>query len=142
MLQRSKSGSRFDMNGTLGLKVSKEYDFEIIVNKKRRLFPLLMRRYKSMPNQKPAFMFDSSIDLKSLFQDFQESHEEILLNFTPEKESERMLFQPEKSIEKGLLLLNFSSLLQCRISVNVTGSKVFVENYENILGFIDTMNFC
>lgn len=141
-MQRSKSGSRIDLTGGLGLKVSKEYDFEIIVNKKRLIFPLLMRRYKSLPNQKPAFMFDLISDMKSLYTEFQENSSDILDNFTPEKESERMLFQPEKSIEKGFLLINFSQYLQTRISVNVTGSKVFVENWDNMNGFINAMNLC
>lgn len=139
-LQRSRSASKIDVTGALGQKISKDFDFELIVNKRRKLYPLLMRRYKSIPHQKPAFMLESLLDLRDLQSSFRDHRDSILENFTSSKEHDRLLFQPEKSIEKGALLLDFDPFIQCKFEVSVTGSKVFIDTHDQILGLMDCID--
>ena len=124
-------------------KVNKEYVFELVFHKKRKVFPLLMRRTRSYHHQKCIFMLESLTDIFTLKQELDTSSKKPLTPSPPQPAQEStfgdsLLLNPEN--QKGTLLIMIDNFLQSKLTVSIRGNKVTVDDSPNLSALKDALN--
>jgi hypothetical protein len=124
-------------------RVNKEYVFELVFHKKRKVFPLLMRRTRSYHQQKCIFMLESLTDIFTLKQELDNFLKTALAQKThlsPEESTfgDSLLLNPEN--HKGTLLIMMDNFLQSKLSVTIRGNKVTIDDSPNLSALKDALN--
>ena len=84
-------------------------------------------------------MFESLFDIKSLHEELKTHQQEIYENFSDSEVNDQFLHSPEKSIDKGILLINFDNFIQCRVMISVISSKVIIDDINNMKGLLSSL---
>ena len=99
-----------------------------------------MRRYKTMANQKPAFMFENFSDIKDFFELVQNNSDDLVRPLERQRD-DTIMFEPEGMMTKGFLLIGITKFITLKAPVSVNGSKVTIENYDVMSELIESCTF-
>ena len=121
-------------------KVNKEYVFEFSYNKKRRVFPLFMRKTRSWKEQKFVFILESLTDITNLKHEIDNFSKSFSQKFETLNESTKDSFLTETYTQRGYLLILIDNYLQSKLNVCISGNRVSVENVTVLNGLRDALD--
>ena len=135
-----RSASKVESIIACGVKLCKDYEIDFQVHKKKVSFPLLMRKYKTLASPKPAFMFENHSDISEFFELIQKNSDDLVKPLERQRD-DTIMFEPEGSTTKGFLIIGFTKFITLKAPINVSGSKVTIENYEVMSELINSCVF-
>lgn len=120
-------------------RVNKEYIFELSFGKKRKVYPLLMRRTRPLSLQKYVFMFESLNDLVCINQEIDMFSRNIQQKSLVEASTEVDSCVQDLYSLPGKLLIIMDDFLKSEIETSITGNKVTIDDLRNALGLKDAL---